>query len=88
MKATEITKKAQAECGEFATEMKRQITIPITIDTNFVPHFLGIIKKEMEGYLAILNDFEFCVKYPALTSAAGSAVSNLDEIYRKFKEEL
>ena len=68
--------------------MKRQITISITIDTNFLPHFLGIINKERDGYIDILNDPEFCVKYPALTSAAGSAVSNLDDIYRKLKEEL
>ena len=68
--------------------MKRQITIPITIDTNFVPHFLGIIKKEMEGYLAILNDPVFCVKYPTLASAVGSAAGNLCDIYDKLKEEL
>jgi hypothetical protein len=68
--------------------MKRQITIPITIDTNFLPHFLGIIKKEWEGYIDILNDPEFCVKYPALASAAGSAVGNLGDIYDKLKEEL
>lgn len=68
--------------------MKRQITIPITIDTNFVPHFLGIIKKERDGYIDILNDPEFCVKYPALTSAAGSAVRNLGAIYDKLKKNL
>jgi len=68
--------------------MKRQITIPITIDTNFLPHFLGIIKKEREDYIDILNDPEFCVKYPVLTSVADSAVRNLGDIYDKFKEEL
>ena len=68
--------------------MKRQITIPITIDANFLPHFLGIIKKEREDYIDILNDPEFCVKYPVLTSVADSAVRNLGDIYNKFKEEL
>ena len=68
--------------------MEQQITISITIDTKFAPFFLGIVDKERNSYNDLVNNPEFCVKYPALAGVARSAVSNLSDIYDKLKEEL